>query len=67
MHGIGHAAGDVLHGGGKVLLEVNGVIEQAIVPVDLLLLRDDLLLKCGGKKLQFSMPGNGWATVNYKP
>jgi glucosylceramidase len=21
----------------------------------------------GGKKLQFAMPGNGWATVNYKP
>jgi hypothetical protein len=21
----------------------------------------------GGKKLQFSMPGNGWATVNHQP
>ena len=21
----------------------------------------------GGKKLQFSMPANGWATVKYKP
>ncbi len=21
----------------------------------------------GGKKMQFDMPGSGWATVNYKP
>ena len=21
----------------------------------------------GGKKLQFAMPGNGWATVKFKP
>ena len=26
-----------------------------------------LTVAIGGKKLQFSMPGNGWATVNYTP
>ncbi len=51
MHRIAHAAGDVLYGGGEVLLEVDRVIEQAIVGVDLLFLRDDLLLKRGGEKL----------------
>ena len=25
------------------------------------------VVSIGGKKLQFSMPGNGWATVKYKP
>jgi len=26
-----------------------------------------MTVSIGGKKLQFSMPGNGWATVDYKP
>jgi O-glycosyl hydrolase len=25
------------------------------------------IVSVGGKKLQFSMPGNGWATVDYVP
>ena len=40
VDGIAHAAGDVLHGGWKILLEVDGVIDGAVLRVDLLLLRE---------------------------
>ena len=51
MHGIAHAVGDVLHRGGKVLLEVDRVVEGAVLCVDLLLLRDQLLLNRSREKL----------------
>jgi glucosylceramidase len=27
----------------------------------------NFVVAIGGKKFQFAMPGNGWATVRYKP
>ena len=40
-----------MHGVGKVLLEVNGLIDSAILRINLLLLCDELLLYRGGKQL----------------
>ena len=44
MYRIAHAAGDLLHGVGEILLKVNGFVDGPVLGVDLLLLRDELLL-----------------------
>ena len=51
MDRIADSAGHVLHSRGKVLLEVDGVVEGPVLRVDLLLLGKELLLYRSREKL----------------
>ena len=51
VHRAAHAVIHVLDDRGEILLEVDGVIQGAILGVDLLLLRDQLLLHRRRKNL----------------
>ncbi len=51
MNGIAHPARHLLHDVGKSLVKIDGLIDDAILRVDLLLLRNQLLLYRGRAKL----------------
>ena len=59
VHGIAHAVGDVLHGVGEVLLEVDGVVDGAVLRVDLLFLGDELLLRRSRRESGWCPAANG--------